>query len=725
MAKKALITGISGQDGSYLAELLLNKGYEVYGLVRRSANPSYTRIEHILKDIQLIYGDLSDSNSIFNALKQVVPNEFYNLAAQSHVGESFKQPQYTLDVTGKGVLRILDSIRELGLKKDCKFYQASSSEQFGKVRETPQTELTPFNARSPYGAAKIYAHNITTNYRDSYDMFNCCGILFNHETLTSDQPLMFKIGEEGLIDIKPIGEIVRNHTTVGGKGVVNPENKTYQQGAVELPLLVWDNTKWTRVTFASGYPHRPESDNKNPLIINARSGSYCASSDHVCIMEGGKEKETKDISVGDRINTSTLPNLNTESTELSIQEAELLGMLVADGYISKDNRVRLTNKNPEIRKHFKSLWKSVSKGESSYYSFSKSRFTNEIIGQENPRGITNWISKFSLYTEDRKKRIPVQILNSSPEIMLAFLRGYNAGDGLKANPCTYEFKNFKTNSPTLMLGLIYLIDKTTKQKFNLTVEEVERWTEQDIYYSLNLLSPKTRFISQQTLDVIQSKLLENIPIREISRQMKVSRKTIQSIDRGIFNLRTEHHLTKEFNEVKKIIKLTNYTGWFYDLETETGTFSAGSGLCHVHNSPRRGPEFVTRKITDGVAKIKLGMQKELRLGNLDARRDWGDARDYVEGMYLILQQQEPSDYVLATGVTRTVRDFCEIAFNYVGLNYEDYVVIDQEFYRPAEVDLLLGDCSKAKKELNWESKISFQQMVEEMVDTDLRKLKSK
>jgi GDPmannose 4,6-dehydratase len=180
MSKSALVTGANGQDGSYLAELLLSKGYTVYGLVRRSANPNYWRIEHILKDINLIYGDLLDQNSLHRALKISKPDEVYNLAAQSHVGESFKQPQYTADVTGKGVLNILDSIRELDL--NCHFYTASSSELFGRVLETPQRETTPFNPVSPYAAAKAYAHYITTNYRESYKMFNCCGILFNHES---------------------------------------------------------------------------------------------------------------------------------------------------------------------------------------------------------------------------------------------------------------------------------------------------------------------------------------------------------------------------------------------------------------------------------------------------------------------------------------------------------------------------------------------------------------
>ncbi len=188
MAKKALITGITGQDGSYLAELLLEKGYEVYGIIRRASTFNTDRIDHIYQDphqknakLRLIYGDLNDASSIQGILQDVRPDEIYNLAAQSHVRVSFDIPEYTGDVTAIGALRILEAMRKVGLK-DTRFYQASSSEMFGKVQAVPQTEDTPFYPRSPYAVAKLYAHWITKNYRESYDMFACSGILFNHES---------------------------------------------------------------------------------------------------------------------------------------------------------------------------------------------------------------------------------------------------------------------------------------------------------------------------------------------------------------------------------------------------------------------------------------------------------------------------------------------------------------------------------------------------------------
>ena len=185
--KKALITGITGQDGSYLAELLLEKGYEVHGMLRRTSTFNRQRIDPIYNNpeinqgrFHLHYGDLADSPSIYKLMEQIGPQEIYNLAAQSHVKVSFENPEYTSDVVATGTLRLLEANRQTGVM--ARFYQASSSEMFGKVRETPQTELTPFHPRSPYGVAKVFAHQMTVNYRESYDMHASCGILFNHES---------------------------------------------------------------------------------------------------------------------------------------------------------------------------------------------------------------------------------------------------------------------------------------------------------------------------------------------------------------------------------------------------------------------------------------------------------------------------------------------------------------------------------------------------------------
>ncbi|HLI53835.1 MAG TPA: GDP-mannose 4,6-dehydratase [Acidimicrobiales bacterium] len=317
-AKRALITGITGQDGSYLAELLLGKGYEVIGLHRRSSTVTFDRIDHLTDRLTLVAADLLDEASLIRALREYRPAEVYNLAAQSFVQTSFGQPILTGEVTALGVTRMLDAI--LLVDPAIRFYQASSSEMFGKVVEVPQTERTPFHPRSPYGVAKVYGHWITVNYRESYGLHASSGILFNHE------------------------------------------------------------------------------------------------------------------------------------------------------------------------------------------------------------------------------------------------------------------------------------------------------------------------------------------------------------------------------------------------------------------SPRRGLEFVTRKVTFSAAAIKLGLQKSVALGNLDAQRDWGYAADYVQAMWLMLQQDEPGDYVVATGETHSVRELCQIAFDQVGLDWESHVVVDQQFFRPAEVDLLIGDASKAREKLAWKPEVGFEQLIRMMVDADLRAL---
>jgi len=315
LAQKALITGITGQDGSYLAELLLEKGYEVHGLVRRSSSFNTWRIDHVRDRLALHYGDLVDQNSLARTLEAIEPQEIYNLAAQSHVKVSFEMPEYTTDVTGLGVLRLLDAVRDLGLPT--RVYQAGSSEMYGLVQETPQTERTPFHPRSPYGISKVFGHWMAVNYREGYGLHVSNGILFNHE------------------------------------------------------------------------------------------------------------------------------------------------------------------------------------------------------------------------------------------------------------------------------------------------------------------------------------------------------------------------------------------------------------------SARRGENFVTRKITMAVAAIKQGKSKELRLGNLDAKRDWGYAKDYVEAMWLMLQQPQPDDYVVATGETHSVREFLEEAFACVGLAWKDFVKVDPKYFRPAEVDVLLGDSTKARRVLGWKPKVSFKELVRLMVEADL------
>jgi len=207
--KKALITGITGQDGAYLAEFLLNRGYEVHGIKRRASSLNTARIDHLYEDphdpdvrFRLHYGDMTDANSLIRVMQSVKPREIYNLAAQSHVGVSFESPEYTADVDALGTLRILDAIQTLGMTRDVRFYQASTSELYGLVQEIPQTETTPFHPRSPYGVAKLYAYWITINYREAYGMYACNGILFNHESPVRGETFVTRKITRGLARVK-------------------------------------------------------------------------------------------------------------------------------------------------------------------------------------------------------------------------------------------------------------------------------------------------------------------------------------------------------------------------------------------------------------------------------------------------------------------------------------------------------------------------------------------
>ena len=715
--KKALITGVTGQDGSYLAELLLDKGYEVYGMVRRSSSVNTQRLEgvcpatHAAKNhrLKLVYGDLSDASSINHLVKTIRPQEIYNLAAQSHVKISFEVPEYTSDVTGLGALRLLEAIRESGI--ETRFYQASSSELYGRSEKTPQDEKTPFEPVSPYAVAKLFAYWTTVNYRESYGIFAANGILFNHETIASFMPMFCKKSGEEEFDIKPICEIVPFD-----------ESKRQYQAREVSNLCVWGKNGWTEVQYASAYPHRVQGDNKKPRFINSRSGAFMATSSHVGFMEGGEEKKTGDMLIGDSLEIIDLPEASCKKQDMTEHEAELLGMMVGDGSVTCAKRGtgvhgKFTNSSAEIRGRFSYLWSKVTGGSTKYYP-SRSGFNSaKIVGQLLLIGGNAWLRSIDIYNQDRTKRVPRAILNSRAPVMLAFLQGYNTADGLKSNPCTYEFKNFKTNSPALAMGLWYLVDQTIGQDINLTVE-----TKSDgrIFYSLNLLSPVDNLSKQQT---VREMATAEVSQREISRATGISRTFIRKIQNG-GTACLVHPLRKTSAEVKKIIEMSNYDGWFYDLETSSGEFHCGVGKIHVHNSPRRGENFVTRKITRAVARIKKGLENRLYLGNLEAKRDWGYAKDYVEAMWLMLQRPKPEDFVIATGQTHTVREFLKEAFGHVGLDYKKYVRIDKQYLRPIEVHHLRGNYAKARKKLGWRPTTSFRQLVHLMVDADLEFLES-
>ena len=750
--KVGLITGITGQDGSYLAELLLEKDYKVYGIIRRSSSINTSRIDHIFSNPNLIlkYGDLSDGTCLLEILYEIKNKypvmerlEVYNLGAMSHVKVSFEIPEYTADIDGIGTLRLLNAIRSSGLESKTRFYQASTSELYGKVMEVPQTEKTPFYPRSPYGVAKLYAHWITKNYREAYNMYSCSGVLFNHETVAGNSPMIFKLGlNSSEIDIKPISEIVKYHT-VHNKILVNENEELYQEGEVLTDLYVWDNSDWTKVKFASGYKHDTINNPKFPKFINSKKACYMATNTHNIIMDDNSEKEVQNIMLEDRVKLVNLPDSYNFENNINDFEAVFIGMIVGDGYISEKNIIRFINSDEIIRNYcielFEKICKKYNKECKHYYYPSKSGFNREkIVEYINFTSASWYLKRSDIYNEDKTKRIPKIILNANKENKIAFLKGYNKADGLKANKCVYEFKNFKTNSGVLASGLIYLLENTTKQEYNINLE---RKVDKDIirfYYSINILS-NSRFSkrnSHEKREIVQKLLDEKTSINLITKQTQISEKFIKKVINNK-EIKNQDIKFKATNSVKKIVEHYNYDGWFYDLETESGTFHCGVGQGLVHNSPRRAHNFVTRKISIGLGKILRGETDRLVLGNLDAKRDWGHSKDYVYGMWLMLQQEQPEDYVLSTNEFHSVREFVEKSFalrgfeivwkgegiNEIGYDSKtgkELIFVSEKYFRPAEVEELLGDSTKARTELGWTPKITFDELVKEMVDADCK-----
>jgi GDPmannose 4,6-dehydratase len=663
MARSALITGITGQDGSYLAELLLERGYEVHGMVRRASTEKFDRIEHLRDAITLHQGDLLDQRSLVDTLRASRPDEIYNLAAMSFVAVSWIQPTLTAEFTGVGVTRMLEAVREAA--PQARFYQASSSEMFGKVREVPQTESTPFYPRSPYGVAKAYGHFITVNYRESYDLFACSGILFNHECIFSHNPLIVR--EEGIVSVKTAADLV----PLRRKG---PAVQTFTPG----PLVeVWDGRDWSHITAITATHRRSTDPNHECLSIETRAGVAAVTAHHKMVDDGHDQIAARDIADGHRLALfDEFPEANGWSA-LAPELAELLGLLAADGYVARSGRsqITFTNNDVTLRTRVAQLWSRCFVGSSHEWTGISGWSTDREVGHVNltgGNGVAAWLRE-QLYTATGFKQVPPLVLNAAEDVQDAFLRGYYAGDGLKKG----NGESIKTNSPVLAQGVCWL--------YALQGQDASVYVEHrgdNAYYQLNLRSATP-----------------------------VGRKGA--------------HLRRDPAEVRRIVAAAHVPDdeWVFDLQTASGVFAAGVGRLVVHNSPRRGLEFVTRKITWHAAAIKHGLRDRMALGNLDAQRDWGYAKDYVEAMYLMLQQDTPEDFVIATNETHTVRDCVQIAFDEAGLDdWERYVELDPGLLRPAEVDQLIGDPAKAAAQLGWKPTTSFEQLIRLMTRADLELL---
>ena len=661
MTRSALITGITGQDGSYLAELLLERGYDVHGMVRRASTEKFDRIEHLRDRITLHQGDLLDQRSLVDTLRAAEPDEVYNLAAMSFVAVSWLQPTLTAEFTGVGVTRMLEAVREAC--PEARFYQASSSEMFGKVLEVPQTESTPFYPRSPYGVAKAYGHFITVNYRESYDLFACSGILFNHECVFENTPLMVRT--DGIVSVKTPADLV----------ALRRKGRSVQSFSPDGLLDVWDGTAWTAIRAITATRRRRTDPDHRGLSIQARAGvadvtahHHMLDSDHTKVLAG-------DVEEGDRLALFDEFPCSSEWSAVAPEAGELLGLLAADGYVSRDgSHVRFVNNDAILRTRVAQLWSRCFGGTSAEW-VGRSGFdtTREVhaINLNGANGLGGWLRE-QLYTPTAHKQVPSIVLNATGVVTEAFLRGYYAGDGLKRG----RGESIKTNSAVLAQGVCWL--------YALQGQDASVYVEHragKACYQLNL------------------------------------RTAAPAGMKGA-------HLLKDPAQVRRVVpSVVPDDEWVFDIETESGLFAAGVGRLVLHNSPRRGLEFVTRKITWHAAAIKHGLRDHLSLGNLDAERDWGYAKDYVEAMYLMLQQDVPDDFVIATNRTNSVRECVEIAFDEAGIaDHEQYVRIDPAFLRPAEVDQLIGNPAKAKEQLGWEPQTSFEELIRLMTRADLELL---
>jgi GDPmannose 4,6-dehydratase len=694
MSRTALITGITGQDGSYLAELLLEKGYHVHGMVRRSSTETFQRLAHIRDDITLHTGDLLDQRSLTDVLRACEPEEIYNLAAMSFVAASWNQPVLTAEFTGTGVTRMLEATREV--TPEARFYQASSSEMFGKVLEVPQTERTPFYPRSPYGVAKAYGHFITVNYRESYDLFCASGILFNHECIAESTPLLVR--EDGVVSVKTPPDLV----------ALRRKGRSVQTFDPQSLLEIWDGSRWTRVKAITATRRRLRDPDHQLLSVEARGGVVEVTAHHRMLTADREKVRARDVQDGAALALCDDMPEAVGWTAVSPEMAELLGLLAADGYVAHDSsNVTFTNNDRALQTQVAELWSRTFLGKTRWSS-GPSGFSSDHVAERihltGGRPVAAWLRE-QLYTPTGHKQVPPVVLNADVEAQAAFLKGHYAGG---------SGDSVRTDSPVLAQGLCWLHHLQGRR---CSVHAERR--DGRVYYMLDIAAPARvgasgRHLRREPAEVRRT--VETGPVQSYEKLGDGS--LLQRIVR-----RSANNLCVNPTHMNGASGAAEVQ-WVFDMETDSGVFAAGVGRLVVSNSPRRGLEFVTRKVTHGVAMIKLGLADHLSLGNLDAERDWGYAKDYVEAMWLMLQQDEPEDYVVATGVAHSVKQLVEIAFDHVGLKPDDYVRQDPRFMRPAEVDHLIGDYSKAKRRLGWEPRTSFEELVRLMVDADVALLEA-
>ncbi|MGH3265825.1 MAG: GDP-mannose 4,6-dehydratase [Trebonia sp.] len=436
---------------------------------------------------------------------------------------------------------------------------------------------------------------------------------------------------------------------------------------------VWDGTEFTPLVAITATRRRAADPDHRILSVEARGGQVEVTAHHHMLSDEQLVIRADAVGEGDHLAVAEHLPERPGWTVMTEQTAELLGLLCADGWIDRDGaKLCFTNNDDALRARVAELWSRCFLG-SSHDWIGRSDFSDDGVGELNltgGRSIATWLRE-QLYTRTGHKQVPPLVLNGDETAQRAFLCGFYAGDGLRRG----NGISFVTNSPVLAQGLCWLY-QLDGQPASVYLERREA----AVHYRVKLASA--------------------VPVGAKGAGL-----------RG------------DPAEVRRIVEVGEPNDeWVYDLQTESGVLCAGVGRLIVHNSPRRGLEFVTRKITWHAAAIRLGLADKLRLGNLDAERDWGYASDYVEAMWMMLQQDTAEDFVIATGVAHSVRDCLRIAFDQAGLEIGDHVEIDGSLRRPAEVDQLIGDASKAERQMGWKPQTSFEELIRLMVDADYQVL---
>lgn len=644
MKKSALITGITGQDGSYLAELLLSKGYQVYGLVQRSATDPYQNIRHILDDVHILAGDLGDFASLLRALEKSAADEVYNLAAQSFVGSSFEVPEMTGDITGLGVTRLLEAVRIVRPK--ARFYQASSSEMFGKVAETPQRETTSFHPRSPYGVAKVYGHWITVNYRESYNMFACSGILFNHEGprrgyefVTQKIASTAAYIKEGLAKELVLGNLdAQRDWGFAGDYCINKD----------VPILTADGWRY--------YDDIEEGQE----VINFDSKNNCLSRDKV-------KKKVLVESTGEKI------VLKGRGVYLNV---------------TPDHRIYYQQKS-KISKGGWSDWKVVTAKE--FYTLLSDKRIRTKYDYRLPH-FQDYDAKDIPGPTDEQLYLIGALLAEG-----AYGHSENGGRGLRVTVSQSHIANENTFDKIQQVIKVLKLTSRERRRNDGVVEWV-----------FNADS------SREILSWFDGNNIHVMPryfYRLSARQCEVVVGALMDCDGhwgGMTYLSKRYLLAVDF---QTIAHLAGYR------TTAVKTRSGASEIFEVCLVARRKKYTYVQEVeknNDGCMEVWCVQTEHGTMITRD--HDCVSISGNCEAMWLMLQQDKPEDFVIGTGETHSVREFCEVAFSHMGLNWEEYVVQDERFMRPAEVDKLLADPSKAKEQLGWEPEVGFEELVIMMVE---------